>query len=97
MNYSKIKGVIVKKDDNEVFIRYYDYLGNSSGLRTKVTEDLKIGDFVETQYWEKENGLEYGFHVKKIQPTDEDIRKNDNLNQYLKEVSKNLKNIIMIY
>ena len=91
MNYSKIKGVIVKKDDNEVFIRYYDYLGNSSGLRTKVTEDLKIGDFVETQYWEKENGLEYGFHVKKIQPTDEDIRKNDNLNQYLKEVSKNLK------
>ena len=91
------KGVVTRKEDNKLYIRYYgSSINDGGGTAGKVGEtlffdddtDINIGDFVSTQEIEP-NSLRYcGYYCKKIEPSKEDIESNDNLQKYLNEIAK---------
>lgn len=95
----KRKGVVTRKEDNKLYIRYY---GNSTydgcGTAGKVGEtlffdddtDINIGDFVYIQYFEREPNrpCSYGYICQKFKPSKEDIENNDNLQKYLNEIAQ---------
>ena len=92
------KGVVTRKEGNHYFIRYYgESISNSSGfdaelgesLIVKGAENLEVGDFIETEYHQRDNVFSsYGFICEKFKPTNEDIHKNEMLQKYLDEVAE---------
>ena len=85
--YSKRKGVVTRKEENHYYIRYYGKsIANTSGIDAKLgvdlaineNKDLSVGDFVETQYHERDGLFKnygWGFTCEKIEPTEEDKKK----------------------
>ena len=96
------KGVITKAEGNHYYIRYYGNIhANSPGFDADLDEngkgrrlieikgedhDLKVGDFVSTQYFE--NREHYGFTIEKFEPTDNDVKENAMLQEYLDAISE---------
>ena len=91
------KGVVTRKEDNKLYIRYYgSSIYDGGGTAGKVGEtlffdddtDINIGDFVSTQEIEPNSPRYYGYYCKKIEPSKEDIESNDNLQKYLNEIAQ---------
>lgn len=91
------KGVVTRKEDNKLYIRYYgSSIYDGGGTAGKVGEtlffdddtDINIGDFVSTQEIEPNSPRYYGYYCKKIEPSEEDIKNNDNLQKYLDEIAQ---------
>ncbi len=97
----KRKGVVTRKEGNHYYIRYYgDSISNKAGFDGQIgesliiqgDEDLEVGDFVESEYFEKSNLFPnhhgFGECCEKFKPTAEDIQANEMLQKYLDEVAK---------
>ena len=85
--------------DKYYFRRFGRKIGNTPGDSATIglnqgnlvldnDETLKVGDYAEITYYEN-SWSDFGFHCRKITPTEEDIRENELYQEYLNEIAKN--------